>query len=94
MNQPPTELELKRRIIESGKLLLDINYQLGSDPLLQDTVYGLETDKDLVNAFDDLAESDPEEAIRVLKSAIEVLFHGYRMHSAKDQLARLRERKS
>jgi hypothetical protein len=94
MNQPVTELELKRRIIKSGKVLLDINYQLGSDPLLQDTVYGLETEKDVVNAFDDLAESDPEEAIRVLKLAIDVLFHGYQMHSAKDQLARLRDRKS
>ncbi len=93
MNQPVTELELKRRIIESGKVLLEINYQLGSDPLLQDTIYGLETDENLLNAFDNLAESDPEDAIRVLKLAMEVLFHGYRMHSAKDELAHLRERK-
>ncbi len=94
MNQPASEQELKARIIKSGRVVLGITNRLGNDPSMQNAVYSLDTDKDLVNAFEDLAESDPEEAIRVLKSAIEVLFHGYRMHSAKDQLARLRERKS
>jgi hypothetical protein len=91
MNHPATELELKRRIIKSGKVLLDINYQLGSEPQLQDAVYHLETQKDLVTAFNDLSQCDPKGAIRVLKLAIEVLFHGYQMHSAKAKLARLRK---
>ncbi len=94
MNQPASEQELKARIIKSGKVVLGITNLLGNDRSMQNAVYSLETDKDLVKAFEDLAESDPEEAMRVLKSAIEVLFHGYRMHSAKDQLARLRKCKS
>jgi hypothetical protein len=94
VNQPASEQELKARIIKSGKVVLGITNRLGNDRSMQNAVYSLETDKDLVKAFEDLAESDPEEAMRVLKSAIEILFHGYRMHSAKDQLARLRKRKS
>jgi hypothetical protein len=94
VNQPASEQELKARIIKSGKVVLGITNLLGNDRSMQNAVYSLETDKDLVKAFEDLAESDPEEAMRVLKSAIEVLFHGYRMHSAKDQLARLRKCKS
>ncbi len=94
MNQPASEQELKARIIKSGKVVLGITNRLGNDPSMQDAVYSLETEKDLVSAFNDLAEHDPEEAIDVLNSAIAILFHGYQMHSAKDQLARLRERKS
>ncbi len=86
------EKELRVRIIESAKVLLDFNYRLGVEESLRDALDAIISSDDPLVVYDDIAEGDPDEAIYVMQSGLEMLFHGHRMHSAKAELAMLRKK--
>jgi hypothetical protein len=83
--------QLQLRIVESAKVLLDFNYQLGVDTKLMHRAESIQQSDDPLVVFDEIADDDPEEAIYLLMSCVEILFHGYRMHSAKQELSALRK---
>ncbi len=85
------EHQLKSRIVQSAKVLLDYSNRLGSEDFLCNAVEEIEQSDCALDAFDDLADQEPDKAVNVLTSGIDVLFHGYRMHSTKAELARLRD---
>ncbi len=91
MNQQPTEAQIQVRIVKHAKVVLDITSRLGNDLSMQDAVYDLQDNDATLKAFDELASEDPNQATNVLLAAMSMLFHGYQMHSAKAELARLRD---
>jgi hypothetical protein len=91
VNQQPTEAQIQVRIVKHAKVVLDITSRLGNDLSMQDAVYDLQDNDATLKAFDELASEDPNQATNVLLAAMSMLFHGYQMHSAKAELARLRD---
>jgi hypothetical protein len=92
LNHSEIEAQLKKQVVQSAKVLLDFNYRLGVEASLQEAVEAIESSDDASVAFDEIADDDPGEAIYVLMSGIEILFHGHRMHSAKADLCALRKK--
>jgi hypothetical protein len=90
VNQQPTEAQIQLRIVKHAKVVLDITSRLGNDPSMQHAVYNLQDSDATLEAFDELASKDPGQATNVLLAGMSILFHGYQMHAAKAELARLR----
>jgi hypothetical protein len=82
---------LQLLIVESAKVLLDFNYQLGVDTELMHRAERIQQSDDPLVVFDEMADHDSDEAIYLLMSCVEILFHGYRMHLAKQELSALRK---
>ena len=93
MSQQPSEAEIQSRIVKHARVVLDITGRLGNDLPMRAAVYDLQDADATLEAFDELASEDPGQATNVLLSGMSILFHGYQMHSAKAELARLRNKK-
>jgi hypothetical protein len=92
VNQQPTEAQIQARIVKHAKVVLDITGRLGNDLSMRDAVYDLQDSDATLEAFDELASEDPGQATNVLLAGMSILFHGYQMHAAKAELARLRSK--
>ena len=94
MSQQPSEAEIQSRIVKHARVVLDITGRLGNDLPMRAAVYDLQDADATLEAFDELASEDPGQATNGLLSGMSILFHGYQMHSAKAELARLRNKKN
>ena len=90
MNQQTSEAEIQARIVKHARVVLDITSRLGNDLSMRKAVYDLQDSEATLEAFDELASEDPGQATNVLLAGMSILFHGYQMHAAKAELARLR----
>jgi hypothetical protein len=94
VSQQPSEAEIQSRIVKHARVVLDITGRLGNDLPMRAAVYDLQDADATLEAFDELGSKDPGQATNVLLSGTSTMFHGYQMHSAKAELARLRNKKN
>ncbi len=92
MNLQPSEAEIQARIVKYAKVVLEITSRLGNDLSMREAVYKMQDSDATLEAFDELASDDPGQATNVLLAGMSILFHGYQMHCAKAELARLRRK--
>ncbi len=92
MNQQHSEAEIQARIVKNAKVVLDITSRLGNDLSMRKAVYKMQDREATLEAFDELVSDDPAQATNILLAGMSILFHGYQMHCAKAELARLRRK--
>jgi hypothetical protein len=67
LNHPDIEAQLKKQIVQSAKVLLELNYRLAVEASLKEAVEAIESSDDALVAFDEIADNDSGEAPTVSK---------------------------